>query len=72
MDSDMKYMKQREIPEKDKKDSSRETEGMICAIVSGILFGTMPLMAKAVIVMLISVFIFRTKFSRLNLICLLL
>ncbi|MBP3876920.1 MAG: hypothetical protein J6E44_03050, partial [Lachnospiraceae bacterium] len=24
-----------------------ETEGVICAIISGILFGTMPLMAKS-------------------------
>ena len=30
-----------------KRDFASETAGMICTIISGILFGTMPLMAKA-------------------------
>ena len=28
-------------------DKSKETTGIICAVVSAVLFGTMPLMAKS-------------------------
>ena len=47
MFSDSKYVKPLEKQEKSKLGLTPETEGVICAILSGILFGTMPLMAKS-------------------------
>ena len=46
MSSDLKYGKPQEKQGKSKIGLSPEAEGVICALISGILFGTMPLMAK--------------------------
>ena len=46
MSSDLKYRKPQEKQGKSKIGLSTEAEGVICALISGILFGTMPLMAK--------------------------
>lgn len=46
MSSNLKYGKLREKQGKSKVGLTSETEGVICAIISGILYGTMPQMAK--------------------------
>ena len=46
MSSNLKYGKLREKQGKSKVGLTSEAEGVICAIISGILFGAMPLMAK--------------------------
>ena len=46
MSSDLKYGKPQEKQGKSKVGLTSEAEGVICALISGILFGTMPLMAK--------------------------
>lgn len=46
MSLDLKYGKPQEKQGKSKIGLSPEAEGVICALISGILFGTMPLMAK--------------------------
>ena len=43
MSSDLKYGKPQEKQGKNKIGLSPEAEGVICALISGILFGTMPL-----------------------------
>ena len=47
MSADLKYVQPQEKQKNTRLGLTSETEGVICAIISGILFGTMPLMAKS-------------------------